>query len=236
MIASLFLAPFLRANGPCFASPDQFIVTNGTLSVAYGKSMALCIDKGYQYFVFRSFTMTGPDGLTMKIEGPQDLEADLISEMIEEIAPNFPHVKAEFEIYCFRDKPDLAVSAMDVGAFQEIIESFQQLVETVEENNVIEVSSIDELNEYLNGSDLPVFVDFYSEYCPSCQMLAPQYDQLSIDHAEKAIFLKVDIAEAEELCSKYEIQSIPTLLVFEEGNVANTAMGVPSILDLLRNR
>lgn len=198
--------------------------------------MELCIDKEYQYFVFRSFTLTGPDGLTVELRGPQDLEADLISETIEEMAPNFPHLKVEFEIYCFRENPDLAVSAMDVGAFQELVKSFQQPVEEVEGSKVIEVSTVDELNEHLNGSDLPVFVDFYSDSCPPCRMLAPQYNQLSIDLAEKGIFLKVNIAEAEELRSKYEIQSIPTLLVFEEGKVADTAVGLPSILDALRSR
>ena len=89
-------------------------------------------------------------------------------------------------------------------------------------------------NEVLN-SDVPVLVDFWAAWCGPCRMLSPVVDEIA-ESAEGFKVGKVDCDEEQELCMKYGIASIPTLLVFKDGEVADKSVGVISeddIYDLL---
>lgn len=71
-----------------------------------------------------------------------------------------------------------------------------------------------------------VFVDFFAEWCGPCQMLAPVIEDMDKNNEFGAIkVIKVDVDEAPEIASSYGIQSIPTLLLLENGKIINSALG-----------
>ena len=85
-------------------------------------------------------------------------------------------------------------------------------------------------------ADKPVLVDFWAAWCGPCRMLAPILEELSGQHPELKI-VKVDVDENRDLALQYGIESIPTLLVFKGGQMADRSVGLVSpqeILDLVK--
>lgn len=78
------------------------------------------------------------------------------------------------------------------------------------------------------NSDLPVFVDFWAEWCGPCRMVSPVVEELSNDYDGKVKFVKVNVDEANELASKYNIFSIPTLAIFKNGQLVSQQVGAAS--------
>ena len=74
-------------------------------------------------------------------------------------------------------------------------------------------------------SDTPVVVDFWAEWCMPCKMVAPVLDQISQDYAGRLKIAKVNVDDAGEIAQKYNIVSIPTLLLFKGGNVVGQQVG-----------
>lgn len=77
-------------------------------------------------------------------------------------------------------------------------------------------------------SPVPVLVDFYATWCGPCQMLGPVLEETAKNYQGRARVVKVDIDESPELASRYEITAVPTLLVFQGGQVVGKAMGFQS--------
>lgn len=80
-------------------------------------------------------------------------------------------------------------------------------------------------SEIVLGSDVPVLVDFWASWCGPCRMVAPVMDQLAEEFAEKAKIVKVDIDENGELAMEYGVMSIPTVIVFNNGEIAEKVIG-----------
>ena len=78
------------------------------------------------------------------------------------------------------------------------------------------------------GSPIPVFVDFWAEWCGPCRMVGPIVEELSGDFDGKVKFVKVNVDEANELASKYNVFSIPTLMIFNNGEVVAQQVGAAS--------
>lgn len=77
-------------------------------------------------------------------------------------------------------------------------------------------------------SDKPVLVDFWAAWCGPCRMVAPVVDQIASEYAGKVKVGKINVDEQGELSEKYRIMSIPTLIVFKNGNIAESVMGARS--------
>jgi thioredoxin 1 len=78
----------------------------------------------------------------------------------------------------------------------------------------------------------PTLVDFWAEWCGPCKMLGPILDELATEYDGKVKIAKVNIDEHQGLATKYGIQSIPTLLLFQKGEVAEQIVGLRSKRDL----
>jgi thioredoxin 1 len=74
-------------------------------------------------------------------------------------------------------------------------------------------------------SEVPVLVDFYADWCGPCKMLAPVVAQLAEEYAGKAKIAKANVDEQMELASKFRVVSIPTILLFDKGQVVKQFVG-----------
>ena len=92
----------------------------------------------------------------------------------------------------------------------------------------ITVLSDDSFETEVLGSDLPVLVDYWAEWCNPCKMVAPVLEQMADEYEGKLRIAKLNIDENPETAPKYGIRSIPTLMVFKGGEVAGTKVGALS--------
>lgn len=107
-----------------------------------------------------------------------------------------------------------------------------------EEKGRIEMSVItvtkDNFDKEVLQSDKPVLLDFWASWCGPCRMVSPIVDEIAAENPDKKVG-KVNVDEEPELASKFDVMSIPTLLVFEDGELVNRAVGArpkEMILDL----
>ncbi len=75
-------------------------------------------------------------------------------------------------------------------------------------------------------SEGPVLVDFYADWCAPCKMLAPMLDDIAAEHAGKILVAKVDTDRAPEVAQRYQIRSIPTVILFEGGEESARSVGI----------
>ena len=78
------------------------------------------------------------------------------------------------------------------------------------------------------SSDKPVFVDFWAEWCGPCRMVGPVVEELAGEYEGKVNFVKVNVDQAGELASKYNVFSIPTLILLHKGEVIAQQVGAGS--------
>ena len=101
---------------------------------------------------------------------------------------------------------------------------------------IIHVNDLNEFNEKIAQGR--VLVDFFATWCGPCKMLAPVLE--NIDNKKEAgdlLIVKVDVDEAGDIAMRYGIQSIPTLILFENGKAINKALGYmpkPQLLNFLK--
>ena len=81
------------------------------------------------------------------------------------------------------------------------------------------------------STPLPVLVDFWAEWCGPCKMLSPILDELATEYRGKAKVGKVNVDDQGRLASQFGIQSIPTVLLFKDGQVKEQIIGLRSKKD-----
>lgn len=87
-----------------------------------------------------------------------------------------------------------------------------------------------ELTEYtfdetIRTSELPVVVEFWAEWCPPCKVIAPTLEAIAEDQVPDVRVFQVNVDEQPKLAARYEVLSIPTILIFSEGAVAGRLVG-----------
>ncbi len=91
--------------------------------------------------------------------------------------------------------------------------------------SVIHINNNESFREEVLNSSQPVLVDFFASWCGPCRMLSPILDKIAAENPKVKV-CKVDIDQQPELASEYRIMSVPTLLVFKEGEVVDQSLGV----------
>ncbi|HLB55124.1 MAG TPA: thioredoxin [Gemmatimonadales bacterium] len=86
--------------------------------------------------------------------------------------------------------------------------------------------SAENLDAVLAGTDVPVLVDLYADWCGPCKMIAPIVDQLAHDRAGQALFLKLDTDRSPGITERFGIRGIPTLLAFRDGREIGRHVGL----------
>ena len=89
---------------------------------------------------------------------------------------------------------------------------------------MLHLQSKDFENEVLK-SEIPTVVDFYADWCGPCRMVSPIIETLSKEYAGRAKFVKVNTDDNQDLAERFGIMSIPTIMVFKNGQIASRTVG-----------
>ena len=88
-------------------------------------------------------------------------------------------------------------------------------------------------DEEIKKADSLVLVDFFATWCGPCNMLAPIIEEIANEYSSKVKVCKVNVDEERDLALKYEVESIPTLIFFKNGEPIRTSIGFHSKSELI---
>lgn len=86
----------------------------------------------------------------------------------------------------------------------------------------------DNFKQQILEADKPVIIDFWAPWCTYCRRIAPAFDKIAAQQEDKLIFAKIDIDESPEIAERYDIDTIPTLLLFKGGEVTGSIVAPDS--------
>ena len=82
-----------------------------------------------------------------------------------------------------------------------------------------------DFDEVVSSATAPVLVDFYADWCGPCKVLAPVVEELAAEYADRVDVRKVDVEAEPQLAERFGIRSIPTLMLFKDGEARETLLG-----------
>lgn len=91
--------------------------------------------------------------------------------------------------------------------------------------NTLELSEQD-FDEQVLTSDQPVLVEFWAEWCGPCHMIAPIIEEIAVEYKDKVAVGKLNVDQHPDIAARYGIRSIPSILLFKDGQVNNQLVGV----------
>ncbi len=100
-------------------------------------------------------------------------------------------------------------------------------------SNLLAISD-DTFEQEVIGSATPVVVDFWAQWCAPCKAIAPILDELAEKYTDKVKFVKLDVDQSPATPPKFGVRGIPTLILFVDGQVKGTQVGLISKTDLIK--
>ncbi|MGD9110581.1 MAG: thioredoxin [Phycisphaerales bacterium] len=97
--------------------------------------------------------------------------------------------------------------------------------------NVTELSDV-EFDDLVHNSDVPVLVDFWAPWCGPCKMVAPVMEEIAGEYAGKAKICKINTDEHREAAIEFDINAIPTIMLFKDGQIEKKWVGLASKKDI----
>ena len=88
-------------------------------------------------------------------------------------------------------------------------------------------------DETVSSSATPVLVDFWAEWCGPCKMIAPILEEISKDQAGRVTIAKINVDDNPDIARRFDVMSIPTLLLFKDGELAHRMVGAKGKNQLL---
>lgn len=88
-----------------------------------------------------------------------------------------------------------------------------------------EIISSNDFQAKVLDADKPVLVDFFATWCGPCKRLAPTIDEIAAEMDGKAYVYKVDIDQSQDIAAKYRVSSVPTIILFKDGEPAKKTIG-----------
>jgi len=89
-------------------------------------------------------------------------------------------------------------------------------------------------DEEVKGSDVPVIVDFWAEWCGPCKMVAPVLEEIAAENTDKLRVVKLNIDDNLDTARRFDVMSIPTLIVFKDGEAQMRIVGAKGKGQLLQ--
>ena len=114
-----------------------------------------------------------------------------------------------------------------------IEKTIQEDTKNEENIEIIEIESMEQFEQEVIGANETIFIDFYATWCMPCKTMTPIIEELAKENKEVK-FLKVDVDKNNELATKYNVMSIPTMLIIKNGKVTKTFVGVTDKESIIR--
>lgn len=102
-----------------------------------------------------------------------------------------------------------------------------------EKVEIIEIKNAEQFEKEVINESGVVFVDFYATWCMPCKTMSPIIEEIAKEHKEVK-FVKIDIDKNEELAIKYNVMSIPTMIIMKNGEVTKTFVGVTNKENIIK--
>ncbi|PPR49628.1 MAG: Thioredoxin [Alphaproteobacteria bacterium MarineAlpha5_Bin5] len=83
----------------------------------------------------------------------------------------------------------------------------------------------DNFDSEIKNSKIPILVDFWAEWCGPCKQIGPILEEIAVAYEKKIKILKINIDENPKIPQKYGVRGIPTLMLFNQGNIVDTKIG-----------
>jgi len=128
----------------------------------------------------------------------------------------------------FQERKKISPSTETISTAKAKTEKGHGGQETVTENPLIHIHNPEEFSKYILDSKIPCLIDFYSDHCPPCRMLAPIIEKLAKDYKGKAVVCKVclDNTANREIAAQYSFRFIPTVIFLQDGKEVTRITGL----------
>jgi len=200
---------------------DQFQWGMKNYLMILQKGLDLCNEQGYSFFKVEQCHMKSDDGKELTFK---DVIRDESGERFEEVSSN-----QAYTIYLYREKPN-DTSVVDVKKHNVLKKLAGNSPEKPASGCVKEIQTTEEFLHEVQTSTTPIYVKCYSPTCPPCSLLTPFFQNWASIHAEKGKFLSVDLSKLPAFRENYQIDVMPTLLVFDQkGEVTHRYIGLGNI-------